>query len=215
MGFTAAAVLAGMVLGLVLGGRPSNVSRRPLQLVSLLAVSVVLQVAAETLDVAETLGFVLVLVSYGGLTAFAVANIRLVGMPVVLVGLVCNLAVITLNSGMPVDRDAIVAAGVATDAEMEDIDFGAKRHLEGEDDVLTVLGDIIPLSLTEEVLSFGDLILGFGVADVLFRLLRPVGERRRRSAAPSEDDEPVDAPIVDPLPLDLRTPEREGSLVSA
>jgi hypothetical protein len=186
MGFTAAAVAAGVVLGLALGGRPSNIGRRPLQLVMVLAVSVALQAVAENVDIGDTLGLALVLTSYVGLSAFAVANIRLVGMPVVLVGLVCNLAVITVNGGMPVDREAIVAAGVASDAEVDHLDFGAKRHLE-DGDALMVLGDIIPVSLTSEVLSFGDLILAFGVADVIFRLLRPIGERRRRDGVPEDD----------------------------
>ncbi|HYD10488.1 MAG TPA: DUF5317 family protein [Acidimicrobiales bacterium] len=190
MGFTAAAVVAGVVLGFLFGGRPSNISRRPLQLVSLLAVSVLLQGAAEALDVSDTLGLAMVLTSYVGLSAFAVANIRLVGMPVVLVGLVCNLVVITVNGGMPVEREAIVAAGVAADHEIADLDFGAKRHLE-DGDALMFLGDIIPVELTEEVLSFGDLILAFGIADVIFRLLRPAVGRRREDDD-DEDDEHVD-----------------------
>ena len=214
MGFTAAAVIAGVVLGFVFGGRPSNISRRPLQLVSLLAISVALQAVAETVDVADAVGLSMVLVSYVGLSAFAVANIRLVGMPVVLVGLACNLVVITANGGMPVEREAIVAAGVATEAEIDDLDFGAKRHLE-DDDVLMFLADIIPVELTEEVLSFGDLILALGVADVIFRLLRPPGARRRQ---PDDDD---DGELADHsvqsdglFRLDLTT-ERSEPLVSA
>src|SRR5688500_17978929 len=142
MGFTAAAVIAGLVLGFALGGRPSNVGRRPLQLVSLLAVSVLLQVAAESFDIHGSVGLAMVLVSYVGLSAFAVANIRLVGMPVVLVGLVCNLVVITANGGMPVERDAILAADVAAEEDIERLDFGAKRHLADDATVLLVLGDI-------------------------------------------------------------------------
>lgn len=202
MGFTAAAVIAGVVLGFAFGGRLSNIGRRPLQLVTVLAASVALQAVAENVDMADSLGLALVLTSYVGLSAFAVANIRMVGMPVVLVGLVCNLVVITVNGGMPVEREAIVAADVATDAEIDELDFGAKRHLE-DGDRLMVLGDIVPVPLTQEVLSFGDLILAFGVADVIFRLLRPHGERRRREGA-SEDDE-----------LDLRTghePAVEGPI---
>ena len=200
MGFTAAAVAAGVVLGLVLGGRPSNIGRRPLQLVSVLVVSVALQAFAENVDIGDTVGLALVLVSYAGLSAFAVANIRLVGMPVVLVGLVCNLVVITVNGGMPVEREAIVAAGVATDAEIDLLDFGAKRHL-ADDDQLMVLADIVPVSLTSEVLSFGDLILAFGVADVIFRLLRPLGDRRRRSG--DGEDDPLDLRHLD-VPSEAR-----------
>ena len=202
MGFTAAAVAAGVVLGLALGGRPSNIGRRPLQLVSVLVVSVALQVVAESVDIPDTAGLALVLISYAGLSAFAVANIRLVGMPVVLVGLACNLAVITVNGGMPVQREAIVDAGVATDAEIDHLDFGAKRHLE-DGDRLMVLGDIVPVSLTAEVLSFGDLILAFGVADVIFRLLRPIGERRRRDDR-EPDDEPLDLRHLSVTDADVR-----------
>ena len=181
MGFTVAALVAGVALGFATGGRLSNVRRRPLQLVSVLAICALLQVVAETVDLPDSLGLAMVLASYVGLSAFAVANLRLVGMFVVAVGLLCNLVVITVNGGMPVRRSAIVAAHAATEAEIRTIDFGAKRHPADDGDTLTVLGDIIPIRPSREVLSFGDLILAFGIADVVFRLLRPfeLGRRRR------------------------------------
>jgi hypothetical protein len=182
MSFTVVALLVGVVLGFVTGGRTRNVGRRSLELVWLLVLSVAVQAAAELLDVSESLGLAMVLVSYVGLSAFAVANIRLVGMPVVLVGLLCNLVVITANGGMPVRAEAIVASGAATEDELATLDFGAKRHLETDDDVLTVLGDIIPVPATNEVVSFGDLILAVGIADVVFRLLKPVEVRSRRKS---------------------------------
>lgn len=187
MSFTVAALVLGLVVGFATGGRLSNFSRRSLELVWLLALSALLQVAAEALDVSDSVGLALVLMSYVGLSAFAVANIRLVGMPVVLVGLLCNLVVITVNGGMPVREDAILASRAAAEDELDSLDFGAKRHLEGEDDVLTFLGDIVPVRMTSEVLSFGDLILAIGIADVLFRLLKPVEVRGRR-----EEDDVVD-----------------------
>ncbi len=192
MSFTVAALVAGVVFGLLAGGRPSNVSRRSLELVWLLALSVGVQVAAETLDVSDRVGLAMVLVSYVGLAAFAIANTRLVGMPVVLVGLLCNLVVISLNGGMPVEADAILAARAATADELDTIDFGAKRHLATDDDVLTELGDVIPVRLTREVLSFGDLILAFGIADVIFRLLKPVEVRRRHHDEVDEDEAVLD-----------------------
>jgi hypothetical protein len=187
MSFTVVALVVGVVLGFVTGGRARNINRRSLELVWLLVISVAVQAAAELLDVSDTLGLAMVLVSYVGLAAFAVANIRLVGMPVVLVGLLCNLAVITANGGMPVRAEAIVASGAATEDELDTLDFGAKRHLEGEDDVLVVLGDIIPVPATNEVVSFGDLILAVGIADVMFRLLKPVEVRARRTSDDGAD----------------------------
>jgi hypothetical protein len=193
MSFTVIALAVGVLLGFATGGRPSNVGRRPLQLLSLLLLSAGLQVVAEVLDLPDTLGLALVLVSYVGLSAFAVANIRLVGMPVVLVGLLANLAVISINGGMPVRASAIVAAHASTPDEIASIDFGAKRHL-ADGDLVSWLGDIIPVRPTREVLSFGDLILAFGIADVVFRLLRPAEHRRRRL---DTDVDPIDldAPI--------------------
>lgn len=201
MTFTVVALVAGVVFGFVTGGRLRNVARRPLEMIWLLVVSVGLQVAAETLDVADRAGLAMVLVSYVGLAAFAIANTRLVGMPVVLVGLLCNLAVITVNGGMPVEEDALLASHAATRDELTRLDLGAKRHLAGDDDALRVLGDVIPVRPSREVLSFGDLILAFGIADVVFRLLKPVELRRR-----AEDDDDVlvlDAPAPRPAPRQL------------
>jgi len=180
MSFTAVALVVGVLLGIAAGGRPSDLGRRPMRLAWLLAICALLQVVAEVFDVPQTPGLVLVLVSYAGLAVFAVVNIGLVGMPVVLVGLLANLFVISLNAGMPVRESSIVASHAATRQEVPSLDFGAKRHLATGTDHFVVLGDIIPVRPTREVLSFGDLILAFGVADVLFRMLRPTEARRRR-----------------------------------
>lgn len=179
MSFTAVALVVGVLLGIAAGGRPSDLGRRPMRLAWLLAICALLQVVAEVFDVPQTPGLVLVLVSYAGLAVFAAVNIGLVGMPVVLVGLLANLFVISLNAGMPVRESSIVAAHAATRQEVPSLDFGAKRHLATDADHAVVLGDILPVRPTREVLSFGDLILAFGVADVLFRMLHPTEARRR------------------------------------
>ena len=128
MGFTAIALVAGIVLGLVTGGRPRNVTLRPLRGIEALAGAVVLQAVPQLVDVSGTTGLACVLGSYVLLLAFALANIRLVGMPVILVGLVLNVVVIGLNGGMPVRAEAIFT--IDRHAKLEEIDFGAKRHLE-------------------------------------------------------------------------------------
>ena len=175
MGFTAVAVVGGLVLGLVLGGRPSNLGRQPLRWWPVLLLGIVLQAAAEILDVRQSVGIALVYASYAAMIVFALRNLRLVGMPIVLLGLVLNTLVIGVNGGMPVREEAILAAGHLQPDEIATVDFGAKRHLEDDSDRLVFLGDVIPLRITREVLSFGDLLLAFGIANVLFRLLRPAG----------------------------------------
>jgi hypothetical protein len=179
MGFTVFALVAGIVLGFATGGRPSNVALRPLRGAGALVGAVALQAVPRLVDVSGTTGLACVLGSYVLLLAFALANIRLVGMPVVLVGLLLNVVVIGANGGMPVRADAIRT--IDPHVQLSAIDFGAKRHLEDRHDRLTILGDVLPVQPIDQVLSFGDLILAFGIGDVVFRLLKPAGAVRRRA----------------------------------
>lgn len=181
MGFTFVAVLAGLTGGLAAGGRLANVSRRPLRVLGALGAAVVLQALPVLIDVGDATALACILGSYALLLAFTAANLRLVGMPVVLLGLVLNIAVITLNAGMPVRAEALltVERDLAA-ADLAAVDFGAKRHLETGEDRLAFLGDVVPVRVLGEVLSFGDLILAVGIADVVFRLLGPTAAVRRR-----------------------------------
>ena len=178
MGFIVVAVVLGIVLALATGGRPANLTRRPLRGLGALVGAIVLQLLPELVDGTDTAVLVSVLGSYALLTAFAVTNVRLIGMPVVLVGLLCNVVVIAANGGMPVRAEAVLA--VDRGADPAALDFGAKRHLEDSDDRFTFLGDIVPVRPLGQVLSFGDLILAVGIADVVFRLLKPAAPVRRR-----------------------------------
>lgn len=167
--FIGVAIVAGIALGLLRGGRFENLGGATFRLWPLLILGVVVQgAAAFTADGAVAL----ILASYAILVLFAAVNLHLAGMGVVLVGVALNFAVIAANSGMPVRAEAITAAGIAEPSEIPDLEFGSKRHLERPDDRLTVLGDIIPVPGVGEVLSFGDLAMAVGVATVLVGLLR-------------------------------------------
>jgi hypothetical protein len=187
MGFTVFALLLGLVLGFATGGRPRNVGLRPMRGIGALGGAVVLQIVPQLVDVAGTTGLACVLGSYALLAAFALINVRLVGMPVVLVGLFLNLVVIGANGGMPVRGDAILTVDRdRTPAQLRDLSFGAKRHLEDAGDRLTFLGDVVPVPPLRQVLSFGDLILAAGLVNVVFRLVKPrapISQRHRRSMA--------------------------------
>jgi hypothetical protein len=102
-----------------------------------------------------------------------VAKLRVVGLGLVALGIVLNLVPIALNGGMPVDRQAVVRAGITTSEGLAHLRLDRKHHLDRPDDHLSVLSDIIPVSPLGEVLSFGDVVLSLGVADVLYHLLRP------------------------------------------
>lgn len=168
--------MAGITIGLLRGGRFENLGEATFRVWPLLILGVVVQgAAAFTSEGAVPL----ILTSYGILLLFCAANLQHAGMGVVFVGIAMNLAVIAANGGMPVRAEAIVAAGIVEFEEIPQLEFGSKRHLETPDDRLTVLGDIIPVPVAEEVLSFGDLAMAVGVADVLVHLLR----RRRPTAS--------------------------------
>lgn len=167
--FIAAAIVVGVLVGLLRGGRFANLGEAAFRLWPLLVLGVVVQGAAAFTGAGAV---TVILLSYVLLIAFCAANLTHAGMGVVLVGIVLNLVVIGANGGMPVRADAIVAAGIATRDEVPDLEFGAKRHLETDDDRLMALGDIVPVPIAREVLSFGDLAMAVGVAAVLANLLR-------------------------------------------
>lgn len=166
--FIAVAIVAGILIGLLRGGRFERMAEASFRLWPLLILGIVVQgAAAFTAEGAVPL----ILLSYGLLLAFTAVNLAHGGMGVVFVGIALNLVVIGVNGGMPVRADAIVAAGIVEREQIPSLDFGAKRHLETDADRLTVLGDIIPVPVAREVLSFGDLAMSVGVAAVLVNLL--------------------------------------------
>lgn len=178
MFFTAVAVAVGLALGLLIGGRLEHLGERRFRAAPLLVAGLVVQLASGWFGRGPTVP--LVVVSYVLLMAFAGANLHLLGMGVVLVGLTMNFVTIAWNGGMPVRRSAVVAAGIVGWDEVDQLDMHEKRHLERPDDDLMVISDIIPVPVLHEVLSFGDLAMSVGVTDVLVHLLRPLPARLRK-----------------------------------
>ncbi len=171
------ALLLGGTIGLLLGGNLRHLATWHLRSWWLLVPGVLAQIAADRSTLAG-LGTVTLLVGYGCLLVFAWRNVLLVGMGLVAVGLVANLAVITVDGGMPVHPAAVVAAGIAAPNQLADIGYGHRHHLESGGDHVTFLDDRLPLGALHQVLSIGDLILFVGVADVAANLVRR--PRRRR-----------------------------------
>jgi len=171
--FVLVAVGIGAAVGLSRTGRPRHGVDRPVRLWPVLLSGLVLQLAAGRID--DGTAVTLLLLSYLLLVAFALANLAVVGMWLVALGVTLNFAVIALNDGMPVRPAALVEAGVTGPEEVATFQPAGQRHIEGIGDRLTVLADVVPVRPLREVLSFGDLILAVGVADVLATLLRRRG----------------------------------------
>jgi len=102
--------------------------------------------------------------SYTMLLAFGVANVRLPGMPLILLGLACNAAVIVSNGGMPVSEEALRASG-QPDVIQYLVDEGAyKHHLMQDYDVLPFLADVLPVPRPiRQVISIGDVFIYLGL----------------------------------------------------
>jgi hypothetical protein len=144
--------------------------------------------------------------SLAGLIVFALRNRALLGMSIVALGLGANLAVVVLNDGMPVRREALVSAGLASADEVDRVEISGVQRLERDSDRLVFLGDVIPLPETEQVLSFGDLVILVGLADVAANLL--LARRRPSAGADDRTDEP-DAPPPAPVAPESGAPARQ------
>lgn len=127
----------------------------------------------------------------------AAANLNLVGMAVVLVGIAANLLPIVANGAMPVRESAVIDARIADAETIEFVELGAGRRFEESGDMLMTLGAIVPVRPLGEVLTFGDLIAIVGLLNVGLRIGRP---RRHVEHAPDPEAETF---------VDLREPDHE------
>jgi Family of unknown function (DUF5317) len=124
-----------------------------------------------------------IVASYVLLIAFVWVNRRLPAAPLMLAGLLLNLAVAGTNAGMPVNvRAAEIASGGGS--SLPAIGTDAKHHPMTDADVLRPLGDVIPVPPPlGDVLSVGDVLLYAGVASFLVLvMLGRSGENRRPPA---------------------------------
>jgi hypothetical protein len=164
------AVLIGLVVGLLLPPRHHRVARPRPRSLWILFVGVTGQIVAAS--VGGGFGLALVLASYATLIAFALRSSHLQGTGVVAVGLGLNALVVAINGGMAVHPQSLVDAGIVRADQAHSVQLAGHRHLEDSGDHLTILDDRIPLPPAGQVLSFGDLILAVGAADVVAHIAR-------------------------------------------
>jgi hypothetical protein len=126
--------------------------------------------------------------SYTLLVAFALVNVRMPGMFLVVIGLAGNFAVIAVNGGMPASAEALIDSG------QEDVlaylrDEGAdKHHLLTDEDELTFLADVIAVPQpVGQAISVGDVFVYVGLIWLIVAAMRgwtpsekPEGSKPRR-----------------------------------
>ena len=176
MKLVAIGLVVGVAVGYMRGGRLSQLSELKPRYAPLALAGLSLQMVNPP----GSWPLVLLILSFVLLTAFALANIRIVGFAVILVGVLLNFAVIAINGGMPVAREAIIASGQEGTLAPLLEHRGVKHHLAGPGDRLLFLGDVIAIPApVNKVISIGDVFTYGGVAIVIAGSMR-----RRRSPSP-------------------------------
>jgi hypothetical protein len=175
--------VAGLLAGYLAGGSLRNFDRVQVHWWAAAIGGLVLQVLPLRRWVADDVAVAALVGSYVLLIAFVWVNRRLPAAPLLLVGLVLNMAVITLNGGMPVSESAIAISGGSDGTLPAAIDDG-KHHVMTSSDVLTPLADIIALPPpVATVLSIGDLCLYAGIVAFTVIVMRGRFAENRRPPA--------------------------------
>jgi hypothetical protein len=142
-----------------------------------LAVQAVLEYLSLPKSEIETVGYGLLMMSYGFILAFCIANLSARGFGVILIGVAMNAIVIGLNQGMPTKP---VGSNSHGDRIYKPVQQTVKHRQARSDDLLGFLGDriLFPRPLNTLV-SFGDLVIAVGICELAYYA-------SRRQARPRE-----------------------------
>ena len=197
---TLLAISIGVGLGMYWGGRLDNLLAWRPPLWQALLGGIVLSILVDLIGVSGFLGGLLVLVGTGAILAFAVVNIRVGGMILVVAGVGLNFLVTLINWGTPVSGSALVSAGIVEESELGDITLSGGRKL-ADGTILGFLGDSIGLPWGH-VVSIGDLLTLLGICLVTASVVRryEVGSGRGRRGGPMEYRSALDALGRGPAP---------------
>jgi hypothetical protein len=189
------AVALGILIGFARGGSFRTFAKAELRAVPLVLAGVLLQVGSAFAEhrTAHWVPLALVLASFACVFGFAALNFSLPGMTLIGIGAICNLIVISANGGMPVSLDALDRAGLGNPFEGRSGAVKGAHHALGPGAHLRFLADVIPISVTANVVSVGDIVIWAGLLLLVQQLMvGPRGRRRKRSAgkvsAPSGSD---------------------------
>ena len=181
MAFVLLILTLAVLAGILSGGSMRFLERLRVHWWGLAPIALVLQSVPLPVGSAQRSGLAAtsLVSSYVLLLAVVAVNRRVPGAALMAAGLTMNLAVVALDGGMPVSRDAIRTAGTDGVIVIED---GARHHLMSKGDMLQPLADVVPVpSPFGVVLSIGDVLLYGGMAWWCFVVIR---RRFRESLEP-------------------------------
>jgi hypothetical protein len=158
------AIAAGILAGILLGGRIERLDELRLKWTPVALAGLGVQLVLFFGPVGEAVGALgpaFYVASTGAVLAFVVRNVRVAGLPLVAGGAAANLAAILANGGyMPASADALTAAGL-------DPAHGFSNSVVLAQPALAPLTDVLALPAwlpMANVFSVGDVLIGIGVA---------------------------------------------------
>jgi hypothetical protein len=176
-------VVAALALSATVVTGGAGLGQVRLRAVRLLAAAAVVQLATSALApgsaVARAVALVLTTLLVG---LFVYGNWRVAGTPLIGLGLLLNVVVVTANGGMPVSLEAASRAGLTT-AQLA-LDEDAMREPVEASTRVRWLGDVVPVALPwrPQVVSPGDVLVAAGVGLLLVAARgRQTPSRARRS----------------------------------
>jgi hypothetical protein len=170
------AVLIGLAVGVLTGGRPAGLASIHFRFGWLAVVGFAAQVVLFSGPVSDrvgALGAPLYVASTGLVFVVLLLNARIPGLPIVAVGAACNLAAIVANGGfMPASPAALVALGKVPASTYSNSAVVADPWLKPLTDIFA-LPSWLPFA---NVFSIGDVLIGLGiVVAIVIAMRRPAG----------------------------------------
>lgn len=180
--FLAAAVLLGLMLGIILRRDVTRLIKPGLYGIWLPIVAFGLEFSYKMLSVRYGTSFdfqqwywLLIVITYGAVAFFCVWNMRYwVGSSFFLLGTMLNFLVIGCNGWrMPVSAQVLQMAGMGSISAAGQLSLG--YFIAGTDTALLWLGDIfyVPVPYFNGFMSVGDILLCVGLAALILSVLRP------------------------------------------
>ncbi|HLO35479.1 MAG TPA: DUF5317 family protein [Candidatus Deferrimicrobium sp.] len=170
------AIPVGLLAGLVLGGRVERLGAVRFRLAPLALIALIVQIAlfSPLADgLAVEVGRAVYVASTALVIAVVLANVRLAGIPLVVLGATANLAAIAANGGaMPASPAALAAIGAGIGANSNSV-LVEQPALEPLTDVFATPA-WLPLA---NVFSIGDVLIGLGIAVAIAAAMRRPAER--------------------------------------
>jgi len=144
-------VIAGLAFGIAIGRDWRRLDRLQIKWLPVLVLALVARAVAPFFPI----GIALYLLGIAFTAAFAVANWRLPGAPLIALGSLLNLIVSSANGAMPVDVELLRAAGGRPpDDEL--------HEAINDTSILPLLADIIIVPFVRAAYSIGDVFIAIG-----------------------------------------------------